>query len=167
MLPVKHANNPLYILPTPMPSSLLYLPSMTRICYLLNISNIPQFPSGNPNPSGIIPSVAPNLQSPVGGQGGTTQFPHARHNPITTQPTIGTQLPFGTPPMIRGPTPPFGQNIPPALAQYWTQMLQNLPKMTGGKQPAPTIGKPYPGIPNSIWGQGQNIQTQVPTQNQG
>jgi hypothetical protein len=131
------------------------------------IPTLPQFPSGNPNPSGTIPTVAPNLQIPVGGQGGTIPFPFTRHNTITTQPTIGTQLPVGTPPTIGGPTPPFGQNIPPALAQYWNQMLQNLPQTTGGKQPVPTIGQPYPGIPNPIWGQGQNAQPQVPTQTQG
>jgi hypothetical protein len=131
------------------------------------IPTLPQFPSGNPNPSGTIPSITPNLQIPVGGQGGTIQFPLTGHNPITTQPTIGTQLPVGTPPTIGGPTPPFGQNIPPALAQYWNQMLQNLPQTTGGQQPVPTIGQPYPGIPNPIWGQGQNAQTQVPTQTQG
>jgi hypothetical protein len=124
------------------------------------ISTLPQFPSGNPNPSGTIPSVAPNLQIPVGGQGGTIQFPLTGHNPITTQPTIGTQLLVGTPPMIGGPTPPFGQNIPPALAQYWIHMLQNLPQTNGGQQPALTILNP-------IWGQGQNTQTQVPTQTQG
>jgi hypothetical protein len=31
------------------------------------IPTLPQFPSGNPNPSGTIPTVAPNLQIPVGG----------------------------------------------------------------------------------------------------
>jgi hypothetical protein len=125
------------------------------------IPTLPQFPSGNPNPSGTIPSIAPNLQIPVGGQGGAIKFPLTGHNPITTQPTIGTELPVGTPTMIGGPTPPFGQNIPPALAQYWTQMLQNLPQKTGRKQPTPTIGQPYPGIPNPIWGQGQHAQTQT------
>jgi hypothetical protein len=126
------------------------------------IPTLPQFPFNNPNPSGTIPTVAPNLQIPVGGQGGTIPFPPPGHNPLTTQPTIGTQLPVGTPPMIGGPTPPFGQNIPPALAQYWNQMLQNLPQTTGGQQPVPTIGQPYPGIPNPIWG--TNAQTHVPTQ---
>jgi hypothetical protein len=131
------------------------------------IPTLPQFPSGNPNPSGTIPTVAPNLQILIGGQGGTIPFPFTGHNTITTQPMIGTQLLVGTIPMIGGPTPPFGQNIPSALAQYWTQMLQNIPQMTGGQQPAPTIGQPYPGIPNPIWGQGQNAQPQVPTQTQG
>jgi hypothetical protein len=131
------------------------------------ILTLPQFPSGNPNPSGTIPTVTPNLQIPVGGQGGTVPFPFTGHNTITTQPTIGTQLPIGTPPMIGGPTPPFGQNIPPILAQYWTQMLQNLPQTTGGQQPTPTIGQPYPGIHNPIWGSGQNAQPPVPTQTQG
>jgi hypothetical protein len=80
------------------------------------IPTLPQFPSGNPHPSGTIPSIAPNLQIPIGGQGGMIQFPLTGHNPITMQPTIGTQLPVGTPPTIGGPTPPFGQNISPALA---------------------------------------------------
>jgi hypothetical protein len=92
------------------------------------IPTLPQFPSGNPNPSGTIPSITPNLQIPVGGQGGTIQLPLTGHIPITTQPSIGTQLPVGTPPTIGGPTPPFGQNIPPSLAQYWNQMIQNLLK---------------------------------------
>jgi hypothetical protein len=82
------------------------------------IPTLPQFPSGIPNPSGTIPSITSNLQIPVGGQGGTIPFPLTGHNPLTTQPTIGTQLPVRTPCTIGGPTPPFGQNIPPALAQY-------------------------------------------------
>jgi hypothetical protein len=132
------------------------------------IPTLPQFPSGIPNPSGTIPSIAPNLHIPVGGLGGMFQPPLTGHVPVTTQPSIGTQPPIGTPPTIGGPTPPFGQNIPPALAQYWTQMLQNIPqKMTGGQQTVPTVGQPYPGIPNPIWGQGQNTQPQVPTQTQG
>jgi hypothetical protein len=97
------------------------------------IPTLPQYPSGNPNPSGTIPSITPNLQIPVGGQGGTIQFSLTRHTPITTQPSIGTQLPVGTPPTIGGPTPPFGQNIHPALAQYWNQMIQNPPQTTGGQ----------------------------------
>jgi hypothetical protein len=60
------------------------------------IPTLPQFPSGNPNPSGTIPTVAPNLQIPVGGQGGTVPFPFPGHNTVTTQPTVGTQLPGGT-----------------------------------------------------------------------
>jgi hypothetical protein len=91
------------------------------------------------------------------------QSPLTRHIPITTQPSIGTQLLVGTPPMIGGPIPPFGQNIPPFLAQYWNQMIQNPPQMTGGQQlPVPTIGQLYPGIPNPIWG--TNSQTHVPAQ---
>jgi hypothetical protein len=83
------------------------------------IPTLPQFPSGNPNPSCPIPSITPNLQIPVDGRGGTIQFPLTGHNQVVTQPSIGTQIPVGTPPTIGGPTPPFGQNIPPALAQYW------------------------------------------------
>jgi hypothetical protein len=125
------------------------------------IPTLPPFPSSNPNPSGTIPTVAPNPQIPIGGQGGTIQFPFIGHNPITTQPLVGTQ------PMIGGPTLPFGQNIPPELAQYWNQILQNFPQNARGQQTIPTIGQPYPGIPNPIWGQSHNTQNQVPTQTQG
>jgi hypothetical protein len=83
------------------------------------IPTLPQFPFGIPNPSGTIPSITSNLQIPIGGQGGTTQLPLTRNIPITTQPLIGTQFLVGTPPSIGGPTPPFGQNIPPTLVQYW------------------------------------------------
>jgi hypothetical protein len=114
------------------------------------ISTLPQFPSGNPNPSGTIPSVAPNLHIPVGGQGGMILFPLTRHNPLATQFSVGTQS------TIRGPTSPFGQNIPPELAQYWNQILQNFPQNVGGKKTVPTMGQPYPGIPNPIWGQSPN-----------
>jgi hypothetical protein len=126
------------------------------------IPTLPQFPSGNPNPSGTILSITPNLQIPVGGQGGTIQLPIIGHFPNTTQPSFATQHLVGTPPTIGGPTLPSGQNIPPSLAQYWNQMIQNLPQMTGGQQPIPTIDQPYPGIPNPIWG--MNAQTDVPTQ---
>jgi hypothetical protein len=69
--------------------------------------------------------------------------------------------------MIGGPTSPFGQNIPPELAQYWNQILQNFPQNTGGHKNVPTVGQPYLGITNPIWGQSHNTQTQVPTQTQG
>jgi hypothetical protein len=97
------------------------------------------FPPGNNNPSGIIPTVAPHIQIPGGGQGGMVTFPFPRHNAATTQPTVGTQLPGGTIPTVGGPTSPFGHNIPPELAQYWTQLLQNLPQNTGGQQVVPTL----------------------------
>jgi hypothetical protein len=42
-------------------------------------------------------------------------------------------------------------------------MIQNLPQTIGGQQlPVPTIGQPYPSIPNPIWG--TNAQTHVPAQ---
>jgi hypothetical protein len=85
------------------------------------ISTLPQFPTSNPNLSSTIPTVSPNLQIPIGGQGSTFPFPFPRHNTAITQPMVGTQLPGGTIPAIGGPTSPFGQNIPPDLAQYWTQ----------------------------------------------
>jgi hypothetical protein len=122
---------------------------------------LPQFPSGNPNPSGTISSITPNLQIPVGGQGGTIPFPLPGHNPIATQVPVGTQSTIG------GLTSPFGQNIPPELAQYWNQILQNFPQNDGGQQIVPTMGQPYPGITNPIWGQSHTTQPQVPTQTQG
>jgi hypothetical protein len=118
------------------------------------IPTLPQFPSGNPNPSGTIPTVATNPQIPVGGQCGTVPFPFPRHNTVTTQPTVGTQLPGGTIPIVGGPTSPFGQNIPPELAQYWNQLLQNFRQNVGGKQTVPAVGQPYPSVTNPIWGSG-------------
>jgi hypothetical protein len=149
--------------PTGSPSG----PSFPRHPILSFIPTLPQFTSGNPNPSGTIPSITPNVQVPIGGQGGTTQLPLTRHIPLPTQTLIGTQFPAGMPPTIGGPTPPFGQNIPPSLAQYWNQMIQNISQTTGGQQSVPTIGQPYLGITNPIWGQGHNSQTQVPNQTQG
>jgi hypothetical protein len=95
------------------------------------IPTLPQFPTGNANPSGTIPTVAPNVQIPVGGQSGTVPFPFPRQHTVTTQPVVGTHLLGGTIPLIGGPTSPFGQNIPPELAQYWQKLLQNLP-LAGG-----------------------------------
>jgi hypothetical protein len=131
------------------------------------IPTLPQFPTGNPNTSSTIPTVAPNLHIPVGGQGSTVPFPFPGHNTVTTQPTVGTQLPGGTIPTVGGPTSPFGQNIPPELAQYWNQLLQNFPQLLGGKTTVPPVGQPYPGVTNPIWGSGQTSQPQVPTQTQG
>jgi hypothetical protein len=39
------------------------------------IPTLPQFPTGNPNAGSIIPTIAPNVQVPVGGQGSTFPFP--------------------------------------------------------------------------------------------
>jgi hypothetical protein len=81
---------------------------------------------GGTDPSGTIPSFTPNYQIPVGGQfhqGGQTQSPFAGQIPIGMQPPIG-----GKPP----PTPPYGKNIPPSLAQYWNYIIQNNPHSTGG-----------------------------------
>jgi hypothetical protein len=72
---------------------------------------------GGTDPSGTTPSFTPNYQIPVGGQfhkGGQTQPPFAGQIPIGSQPPIG-----GKPP----PTPPYGQNIPPSLAQYWNYLI--------------------------------------------
>jgi hypothetical protein len=98
------------------------------------ISTLPLFLSGNPNPSGTIPTVAPNPQIPVGGQSGTVPFPFPGHNTVTTQPPVGTQILGGTIPTIGGPTSPFGQNIPPDLAQYWNQILRNFPQNARGSK---------------------------------
>jgi hypothetical protein len=73
------------------------------------ILTLPQFPSRNPNPSGTIPSITPNLQTPVGGQDGTLQLPLTGQFPNTTQPLLAAQHPVGTPPTKGGPTPPFGK----------------------------------------------------------
>jgi hypothetical protein len=72
------------------------------------ILTLPLFPPGNPNTSSIISTVAQNLHNPVGGQGSKFPFPFPGHNTVTTQPTVGTQLPIGTVPLIGGPTSPLG-----------------------------------------------------------
>jgi hypothetical protein len=106
------------------------------------------------------------VQIPVGGQGSMVPCPFPGHITVTTQPSVGTQLPGGTIPTVGGPTSPFGQNIPPQLAQYWQQLLQNIP-LAGGQTTVPPVGQPYPGVTNPIWGSGQTTQRQVPTQTQG
>jgi hypothetical protein len=78
------------------------------------ISTLPQFPTDNPNVGSIIPTVAPNVQIPIGGQGST--FPFLGHTATIAQPTVGIQPPGGTIPLEGAPTSPLGQNIPPALA---------------------------------------------------
>jgi hypothetical protein len=140
------------------------------------IPTLPQPPFGGPfsssiggtNPSGTILSFTPNYQIHVGGQfhqGGLAQPPLVGKIPIGTQPPIGTKPPIGGQPPL---TPPYGQNIPPSLAQYWNHLIQQNPLLTGGKQlPAtsvipPSIGQPYPGTSNPIWG--SNAQTHVPIQ---
>jgi hypothetical protein len=94
--PRYHALNALLndSIPTPLqtPVSSLGGPSLPGHPIPSFIMTIPQFPSGNPNPSGTIPSITPNLQTPVGGQGGTLQLPLTEHIPITTQPLIGTVI---------------------------------------------------------------------------
>jgi hypothetical protein len=129
------------------------------------IPTLPQFPAGIVNPSGTLPPVAPNVQIPPGGQSSTVPFPG--HTIVTTQPPVGTQFPGGSVPLIGGPHSPLGQNIPPALAQYWTQLLQNVPQNSGGQPTIPTQGQPYPGVTNPIWGSVQSTPPQVPTQTQG
>jgi hypothetical protein len=118
------------------------------------IPTLPQFPAGIVNPSGTLPPVAPNVQIPPGGQSSTVPFPG--HTIVTTQPPVGTQFPGGSVPLIGGPHSPLGQNIPPALAQYWTQLLQNVPQNPGGQPTIPTQGQPYPGVTNPIWGSVQS-----------
>jgi hypothetical protein len=84
---------------------------------------------------------------------------------------IGTLPSIGTPPSMGGATPPYGQNIPPSLAQYWNQLIQNPPQSTGGQQfPAasvtpPSMGQPYPGSFNPIWGSNAQTQASVPGYN--
>jgi hypothetical protein len=171
--PGYHALNPMLNVPHPTPpqtpTGSLGGPQFPGHPIPSFIPTLPQFPTGNPNTSSIIPTIAPNVQIPVGGHSGTVPFPFPfpRHNIVTTQPTVGTQLPGGTVPLIGGPTSPLGQNIPPALAQYWNQLMQNFPQNVGGQQVVPTMGQPYPGVTNPIWGSGQTTQPQVPTQTQG
>jgi hypothetical protein len=100
-------------------------------------------------------------QPPLSGQ-----IPFGTRIPIGTQPPIGMLPTIGTQPSIGGLTPLYGQNIPPSLAQYWNQLIQHPPQSTGGKQfPAaffipPSMGQPYPGSFNPIWG--STSQTHVP-----
>jgi hypothetical protein len=128
------------------------------------IPTLPQFSAGIVNPGGTVPPIAPNVQNPVVGQSST--FPFPGHTIVTTQPPVGTQFPGGNIPLMGGPNSPLGQNIPPALAQYWTQLLQNLAQNPGGQQVVPTQGQPYPGVTNPIWGSVQSTQPQVSAQPQ-
>jgi hypothetical protein len=102
------------------------------------VPTLPQFPfggpslssTGNSNPSGAIPSFTPAYQLLVGGQshqGSITQ------PPLSWQMLIGTFPSIGTPPSMGGATPPYGKNIPSSLAQYWNQLIQNPPQLTGGQ----------------------------------
>jgi hypothetical protein len=134
------------------------------------VPTLPQFPfgglssssTGNPNPSGTIPSFTPTYQFLVSGQshqGSITQ------PPLSWQIPLGTQPPIGTPPSMGGPIPPYGKNIPPSLAQYWNHLIQNPPQTSGGQQflaasvTPPSMGQPYLGSFNPIWG--ANAQTQA------
>jgi hypothetical protein len=127
------------------------------------VPTLPQFPfvgtssssTGNPNPHGTLPSFTPNYQFSIGGQfhqGRITQPPLSGKIPI------GTLPPIGTPPSMGGPTPPYGKNMSPSLTQYWNQLIQNPPQSTRGEK-FPTVsvtphsmGQPYPGSFNPIWG---------------
>jgi hypothetical protein len=126
--------------PTQTPSGTLGGPSSSGHSPLGFILTLPQPPFGGPfssstnntNPSGTIPSFTPYYQIPVGGkfhQGGLTQPPLVGKIPIGTKPPIGTQPPIGRQPP---PTPPYGQNIPPSLAQYWNHLIQHNPQSTRG-----------------------------------
>jgi hypothetical protein len=117
---------------------------------------------GGTNSSGTISSFTPNYQISVGGQfhqGGQTQSPFAGQIPIGTQPLIRGKLPLN---------PPYGQNIPPSLAQYWNYLIQHNPHSTEGKQPQassvipPSTSQPYLGTSNPIWG--SNAQPHAPIQ---
>jgi hypothetical protein len=102
------------------------------------IPMLPQFPSGNPNPSGTIPTVAPNPQIPLVDRVVRFLFLF----PDTTQLLRNLRLAHNFQVelylQIGGPTSPFGQNIPPELAQYWNQLLQNFPQNVGGRKTVPT-----------------------------
>jgi hypothetical protein len=169
--PRYHALNASILVPTQIPSrdswhfhsfwapSCSWFYSDTSSAPFQRVSSIPYQRN---HPSGTTQSFTPNYQIPVGGQfhpGGQTQSPFGGQIPIGTQPPIG-----GKPP----PTPPYGQNIPAALAQYWNYLIQNNPQSTGGKQPQassfipPSTGQPYPGPSNPIWG--SNARPNVPVQ---
>jgi hypothetical protein len=181
--PGYHALNASITTPTQTPSGSPGGPSSSGNSLPGFIPTLPQFPFGVPFlsstssliPSGTIASFTPNYQIPIGGQfhqGGMTQPPLSGKNPIGmqipigTQPPIGMLPPIGTPPSLGGLTPPYGQNIPPSLAQYWNQLIQHPPQSTEGQQfPTasmipPSIGQPYPGTFNPIWG--SDAQTHVP-----
>jgi hypothetical protein len=108
------------------------------------------------DPSGIIPYFTPNYQIPIGGQ---------FHQGGQSQPPFVGKIPTGTQPPL---TPPYGQNIPPSLAQYWNHLIQHNPHSTGGKQPQassiipPSTGQQYSGMSNPIWG--LNAQPHTPVQ---
>jgi hypothetical protein len=36
--------------------------------------------------------------------------------------------------------------------------MQNVPQNAGGQATVPTVGQPYPGVTNPIWGSGQTSQ---------
>jgi hypothetical protein len=117
---------------------------------------------GGTYPSGTIQSFTPNYQIPVGGQfhqGGHTQPPFAGQIPTRTQPSIGGKTPLN---------PPYGQNIPPSLVQYWNHLIQHNPHSIGGQQPQassvipPSTGQPYPSMSNPIWG--SNVPSHAPIQ---
>jgi hypothetical protein len=169
--PGYHASNASILAPTQLMSETpsIYTPSGHHLVpsFILKLPPPPfrgPLPSsiGGIDPSGTISSFTPNYQIPVGGkfhQGDQTKSPFARQIPIGTQPPIE-----GKPP----PTPPYGQKIPPSLAQYWNYPIQHNPHSTGGQQPQassvipPSTGQPYPGTSNPIWG--SNSQPHTPVQ---
>jgi hypothetical protein len=131
----------------------------------------PPFPDGA-SPSGVTQSFTPNHQTPVGRHlNPWGQPPPGGQIPTGTQPSFGGQIPTGTHPLVGGqppPTPPYGQNIPVALAQYWNYLTQGNPQLTRGQQPQfnsqvpPVADQPYPGSSNPIWG--LNVQPNIPSQ---
>jgi hypothetical protein len=152
-------------IPTPAqtPSDSPSGPSSSGHFLLGFVPTLPQFPfggpysssTGNPNPSGAISSFTPTYQFSVGGQshqGSITQ------PPLSWKMLIGTLPSIGTPPSMGRKTPPYRQNIPPSLVQYWNQLIQNPPQTSGGQQfsvafvTPPSMGQPYPGSFNPIWG---------------
>jgi hypothetical protein len=124
LLPGYRALNATIPTPTQTPSGSPSGPSSSGHFLPSFVPTLPQFPfggpslssTGNPNPSGVISSFTPTYQLPVGGQS---------HQGNITQPSLSWQMPIGTlpsistPPSMGGDTPPYGQNIPPSLAQYW------------------------------------------------
>ena len=87
-------------------------------------------PYGSTTFGSSTPLFTSGYQIPIRGQynpRGKTQF--GGQTQIGTPSSLGGQPPFG------GYNPPYGQNIPGSLAQYWNLLIQGNPQSSGGKQP--------------------------------
>jgi hypothetical protein len=117
--PIYHALNDSIPIPTQVPSGTprVSTPSGHHLVpsFILTLPQPPSrgslpFPIKGTEPSGTTQSFTPNYQIHVGGQyhpGGQMQSPFGGQIPIQTQPLLGGKCP---------PMPPYGKNIPTALA---------------------------------------------------